>query len=153
MSVRHLHASRVSRLFLIPSIFIFIYFPGMFSSEANSSVVFFFYQIDICEECFLNWYCFILFYFWVHTGLVLSAVVTLSSMEIFTTHEWLRPTPSVYFRCVGDNKTHLPDVKKKHVFYAFRGEESWQVPYNYISAPFLFFIFWGLFMNRLCLGI
>ncbi|CAK8543773.1 unnamed protein product [Lathyrus sativus] len=59
-------------------------------------------------------------------GLVLSAVVTLSSFEIFTTHEWLRATPTVYFRCTGDNKTVLPDVKKKHVLYAFKGEESWQ---------------------------
>jgi hypothetical protein len=61
------------------------------------------------------------------TGLVFSAVVTLSSIEIFKTHEWLRPTPTVYFRCTGDNKTYLPDVKKKHLLYAFKGEESWQV--------------------------
>ncbi|XP_057438400.1 uncharacterized protein LOC130730408 [Lotus japonicus] len=59
-------------------------------------------------------------------GLVLSAVVTLSSLEIFTTHEWLRATPSVYFRCTGDNKTVLPDIKKPHVLYTFKGEESWQ---------------------------
>lgn len=67
-----------------------------------------------------------IFFFTYFPGLVLSAVVTLSSIEIFTTHEWLRPTPSVYFRCSGDNKTILPDVKKKHVLYAFKGEESWQ---------------------------
>ncbi|XP_045798883.1 uncharacterized protein LOC123893010 [Trifolium pratense] len=67
-----------------------------------------------------------LFFFAYFPGLVLSAVVTLSSIEIFKTHEWLKPTPTVYFRCTGDNKTYLPDVKKKHLLYAFKGEESWQ---------------------------
>ncbi|CAL5193966.1 unnamed protein product [Lathyrus oleraceus] len=66
-------------------------------------------------------------------GLVLSAVVTLSSIEIFTTHDWLRATPTVYFRCTGDNKTFLPDVKKKHVVYAFKGEESWQPMTEFIG--------------------
>ncbi|XP_027352609.1 uncharacterized protein LOC113863281 [Abrus precatorius] len=64
-------------------------------------------------------------------GLILSADVTLSSIEIFTTHEWLRATPTVYFLCIGGNKTLLPDVKKKHVFYAFKGEESWQPLTNF----------------------
>ncbi|XP_004493919.1 uncharacterized protein [Cicer arietinum] len=67
-----------------------------------------------------------IFFFTYFPGLVFSAVVTLSSIEIFTTHEWLRATPTVYFRCSGDNKTLLPDVKKKHVLYVFKGEESWQ---------------------------
>ncbi|GAU35359.1 hypothetical protein TSUD_337510 [Trifolium subterraneum] len=66
------------------------------------------------------------FFFTYFPGLVLSAVVTLSSIEIFKTHEWLKPTPTVYFRCTHDNKTYLPDVKKKHILYAFNGEESWQ---------------------------
>ncbi|WVZ05023.1 hypothetical protein V8G54_018369 [Vigna mungo] len=48
-------------------------------------------------------------------------------MEIFTTHEWLKTTPAVYFRCKGDNKTNLPDVKKTNVSYTFKGEESWQL--------------------------
>ncbi|KAJ1395996.1 UPF0014 family [Sesbania bispinosa] len=68
----------------------------------------------------------IFFFFTYFPGLVLSAAVTLGSIEIFTTHEWLRASPTVYFQCRGDNKTVLPDVKKKHVFYAFKGEESWQ---------------------------
>ncbi|TKY62212.1 hypothetical protein E2542_SST12068 [Spatholobus suberectus] len=64
-------------------------------------------------------------------GLVISADVTLSSIEIFTTHEWLRATPTVYFLCKGDNKTDLPDVKKPHVFYSFKAEESWQPLTNF----------------------
>ncbi|WJX79205.1 hypothetical protein P8452_62347 [Trifolium repens] len=74
-----------------------------------------------------------LFFFSYFPGLVFSAVVTLSSIEIFKTHEWLRPTPTVYFRCTGDNKTYLPDVKKKHLLYAFKGEESWQPLTEFIS--------------------
>lgn len=62
------------------------------------------------------------------TGLVLPAVVTLKSMEIFKTHEWLpNAKPAVYFRCKEENKTALPDVKKANVLYHFKGEESWQV--------------------------
>ncbi|MCD9637569.1 hypothetical protein HAX54_020936 [Datura stramonium] len=30
-------------------------------------------------------------------------------------------------QCKGENKTILPDVKKKHVLYIFKGEESWQL--------------------------
>lgn len=59
-------------------------------------------------------------------GSVLSALVTLESIEIFKTHEWLKSKPTVYFHCQGGNKTILPDVKKTHVLYAFKGEESWQ---------------------------
>ncbi|KAK7337005.1 hypothetical protein VNO77_17561 [Canavalia gladiata] len=64
-------------------------------------------------------------------GFIISADVTLSSIEIFTTHEWLAATPTVYFQCTGENKTVLPDVQKPHVFYAFRGEESWQPLTNF----------------------
>lgn len=71
------------------------------------------------------------------TGFILSAVVTLSSIEIFKTHEWLKVTPTVYFLCKADNKTVLPDVKKAHVSYTFKTEESWQV-YFYIFTLFLF---------------
>lgn len=61
-------------------------------------------------------------------GLVLPAIVTLESMEIYNTHQWLPNTkPVVYFQCKGENKTVLPDVKEDHVFYNFKGEESWQV--------------------------
>ncbi|CAL0310439.1 unnamed protein product [Lupinus luteus] len=66
-------------------------------------------------------------------GLILSADVTLSSMEIFTTHEWLKVTPTVYFKCNEENKTILPDVKKKDTFYSFKGEESWQPLTNFSS--------------------
>lgn len=59
-------------------------------------------------------------------GSILSAVVTLDSIEIFKTHEWLAK-PTVYFQCKGENKSVLPDVKEKHVAYTFKGEESWQV--------------------------
>lgn len=58
--------------------------------------------------------------------LLLSAVVTLKSIEIYTTHEWIASSPRVYFLCNGENKTVLPDVKKKNVVYTFRGEESFQ---------------------------
>lgn len=61
-------------------------------------------------------------------GFVLSAVVTLASMKIYRTHEWLNTKPTVYFHCQGEkNKTELPDVKEVNVSYAFKGEESWQV--------------------------
>ncbi|KAL6907458.1 hypothetical protein ACP4OV_002497 [Aristida adscensionis] len=51
--------------------------------------------------------------------------VTLDTVEIFTTHEWFSK-PTVYFRCNGENKTYLPDVKEKNMLYTFKGEESWQ---------------------------
>ncbi|KAL8259696.1 hypothetical protein R6Q59_027649 [Mikania micrantha] len=55
-----------------------------------------------------------------------SAVVTLHSLEIYTTYEWLHSTPKVYFQCNGEKKTILPDVKKKDIVYTFRVEESFQ---------------------------
>lgn len=59
-------------------------------------------------------------------GCILSAIVTLDSIEIYNTHELLKK-PTVYFKCKGDqNKTVLPDVKEKKVLYKFNGEESWQ---------------------------
>lgn len=56
---------------------------------------------------------------------IAGAVVTLDSIEIYKTHEWFKE-PTVYFQCKGENKTFLPDVKKKNVSYSFKGEESWQ---------------------------
>ncbi|KAL6645785.1 hypothetical protein ACP70R_017393 [Stipagrostis hirtigluma subsp. patula] len=53
-------------------------------------------------------------------------LVTLDTVEIFTTHEWFSSKPTVYFRCNGENKTYLPDMKEKNMLYAFKGEESWQ---------------------------
>ncbi|KAK7284248.1 hypothetical protein RJT34_18990 [Clitoria ternatea] len=64
-------------------------------------------------------------------GFIISADVTLSSIEIFTVHEWLNAAPTVYFTCGGDNKTYLPDVKKAHVLYTFKPEESWQPLTNF----------------------
>ncbi|ONK67798.1 uncharacterized protein A4U43_C05F3890 [Asparagus officinalis] len=59
-------------------------------------------------------------------GISSSRVVTLGSIEIFNTHEWLPTRPTIYFKCQGGNKTVLPDVKKTHFLYVFKGEESWQ---------------------------
>ncbi|KAF7804515.1 putative transmembrane protein [Senna tora] len=66
-------------------------------------------------------------------GFTFSAVVTLSSIEIFKTHEWLKVTPTLYFLCKAENKTVLPDVKKAHLLYTFKGEESWQPLTNFSS--------------------
>lgn len=57
---------------------------------------------------------------------IATASVTLRSIEILKTHEWLPVEPKVYFSCKGENKSFLPDVKKKNVTYTFRGRESWQ---------------------------
>ncbi|AQL07559.1 hypothetical protein ZEAMMB73_Zm00001d047767 [Zea mays] len=54
-----------------------------------------------------------------------SRLVTLDTVEIFTTHEWFAK-PTVAFRCNGANKTYLPDVTEAHTPYTFKGEESWQ---------------------------
>ncbi|KAL6998269.1 hypothetical protein U1Q18_008395 [Sarracenia purpurea var. burkii] len=59
-------------------------------------------------------------------GSISSAIVTLDSIEIFKTHEWLSTKPTVYFQCKEENRTLLPDVTKTHVSYTFKGEESWQ---------------------------
>ncbi|KAJ7977046.1 Valine-tRNA ligase [Quillaja saponaria] len=68
--------------------------------------------------------CWILFSYF--PGFILSAVVTLGSIEIFRTHDWIKTKPTVYFKCKDGNKTVLPDVEKASVLYNFRGEESWQ---------------------------
>ncbi|CAK9320025.1 unnamed protein product [Citrullus colocynthis] len=60
------------------------------------------------------------------SGGVGSGFVTLDSIVIYKTHEWLASKPTVYFQCQGGNKTKLPDVQKEHVLYSFNGEESWQ---------------------------
>lgn len=52
-------------------------------------------------------------------------LVALDTIDIFTTHEWFSK-PTVFFRCNGENKTDLPDVKEANVIYTFKGEESWQ---------------------------
>ncbi|CAH9113804.1 unnamed protein product [Cuscuta epithymum] len=53
-------------------------------------------------------------------------VVTLDSIQIYETHEFLGLEPTIYFQCKGENQTTLPDVKRKGVLYSFKGEESWQ---------------------------
>ncbi|KAH6798770.1 valine-tRNA ligase [Perilla frutescens var. frutescens] len=58
--------------------------------------------------------------------LISAAVVTLDSIEIFKTHEWIPTKPTVFFQCKAENEIVLPDVKEKHVMYSFKGEESWQ---------------------------
>lgn len=70
----------------------------------------------LCSSLFLRWL----------PGLVIAAVVTLDSIEIYKKHELFGSKPIVFFQCKGENKTILPDVKKKHVLYIFKGEESWQ---------------------------
>ncbi|KAJ8636962.1 hypothetical protein MRB53_011229 [Persea americana] len=59
-------------------------------------------------------------------GTLSSVLVTLESIQIFSKHEPIIGEPSVYFRCQGENKTMLPDVKKTNFLYTFRGAESWQ---------------------------
>ncbi|KAI4349238.1 hypothetical protein L6164_009854 [Bauhinia variegata] len=75
-----------------------------------------------------------LIFFSYFPGFILSAIVSLSSIEIYRTHEWLKATPTVYFRCNEENKTILPDVKKANVFYTFKLEESWQPLTNFSSV-------------------
>ncbi|KAK9169139.1 hypothetical protein Syun_001279 [Stephania yunnanensis] len=59
-------------------------------------------------------------------GIYSAGVVTLQSIQIYNTHELFTAKPKVYFRCEGENKTVLPDVKQADYLYAFKGEESWQ---------------------------
>ncbi|KAL4560563.1 hypothetical protein LXL04_032716 [Taraxacum kok-saghyz] len=62
---------------------------------------------------------------------LLSADVTLDSLEVYTSHDWLTSTPTVYFKCNDEKKTVLPDVKKTHTVYHFKGEESFQPLTNF----------------------
>ncbi|XP_010922455.1 uncharacterized protein [Elaeis guineensis] len=55
-----------------------------------------------------------------------TETVTLGSIQIFKTHEFLARKPTIYFYCKGENKIILPDVKEKHFLYTFKGKESWQ---------------------------
>ncbi|KAL8149830.1 hypothetical protein AgCh_006735 [Apium graveolens] len=57
---------------------------------------------------------------------VSTATVTLKSIEIFTTHEFIGSDPTVYFNCKGEEKIILPDLRKAQVEYAYKGQESWQ---------------------------
>ena len=64
--------------------------------------------------------------------------MSLRSIEIFKTHEWLKATTTVYFLCKGENMTVLLDVKRPHAIYAFNGQESWQVLYTVFVLLFDF---------------
>lgn len=77
----------------------------------------FFSYISFIAFVFLNFYI---------PGISSSRIVSLGSIEIYNTHEWLPTEPTVYFRCQNENKTVLPDVKKKNMVYVFKGIESWQ---------------------------
>ncbi|KAH7843166.1 hypothetical protein Vadar_013492 [Vaccinium darrowii] len=74
------------------------------------------FHVYIFSSILLSWF----------PGFMMSAIVTLDSIEIYNTHEWLPSKPTVYFQCKGENKTYLPDVKNTHISYTFKGEESWQ---------------------------
>lgn len=71
------------------------------------------------------------------TRIVLSTVVTLDSMKIYRTQEWLDAKPTIYFSCKGENITVLPDVKQVNVSCTFK--ESWQVRVRLFFIGFLFF--------------
>ncbi|EPS58760.1 hypothetical protein M569_16053 [Genlisea aurea] len=59
-------------------------------------------------------------------ALISAAAVTLDSIEILNIHEWIPSDPTIFFRCKGENRTILPDVREKEVKYTFKGVESWQ---------------------------
>lgn len=104
---------------------------------------------------FLIWLVFVCICYWglnignVFSEGVESAVVTLDSIVIYKTHEWIAAKPTVYFHCQGGNKTKLPDVQKEHVLYSFNGEESWQVCGILLSC---FELSWS-FSNFSCLTL
>jgi hypothetical protein len=61
-------------------------------------------------------------------------LVTLDTIDIFTTAKWFSSKPALYFHCNGDNKIYLPDVKESNLTYTFKGEESWQVSLTFAAA-------------------
>ena len=62
---------------------------------------------------------------------MLCAAVSLSSIEIFERHEWLKVTSTVYFLCEGENKNVFEDVKRARFVYAYNGQQSWKVRFYY----------------------
>lgn len=85
------------------------------------------FNIWSCEIFYLAYVPKLSVFYFIFPGILSSRIVSLGSIVIFTTHEWLPMKPIVYFHCQGENKTVLPDVKEKDILYTFRGEESWQV--------------------------
>jgi cbb3-type cytochrome oxidase subunit 3 len=76
----------------------------------------------------ISWWlnCFALLLLLQASGAVGDGNVTLQSLTIFNTHEWFGQKPEVYFRCQGESRVDLPDVKEKDQVYGFLGQESWQ---------------------------
>ncbi|XP_074268921.1 uncharacterized protein LOC141592215 [Silene latifolia] len=66
-------------------------------------------------------------------GNVAAAVVTLHNIYLYDTLD-LIGDPTVYFKCKGENKTVLPDVKQAGVLYTFTRKESWQPLTNFSSG-------------------
>ncbi|XP_050226725.1 uncharacterized protein LOC126676547 isoform X2 [Mercurialis annua] len=62
------------------------------------------------------------------SGIVIGGgVVTLESIKIYDSHEWIKTVkPIVYFSCKGEKKIEFPDVKLLNLSYTFNGLESWQ---------------------------
>ncbi|XP_078446948.1 valine-tRNA ligase [Wolffia australiana] len=73
-----------------------------------------------------RFYCFAVFLACVIGGSFSFKVVTLESIQIFTTHEFIPGRPTVFFQCQGEKRTILPDVTQVNLLYTFKGEESWQ---------------------------
>lgn len=130
MSIRYLLNSGVCSAFLFFSVFLGC-FPGKQSIWVFFVFLSFFVlvsdQIILLCKMILKCVCLVVTVSFWGAGLVLSADVTLRSMEINKTHEWLNSKPTVYFKCKDENMTVLPDVKEAHVLYNFKGQESWQV--------------------------
>lgn len=104
--------------------------------------------VNAFEFLLLNWwYCLYCGLSLLPPALISAAVVTLDSIEIFKTHEWIPTKPKVYFQCKGEREIILPDVKNKHVLYSFRGEESWQVISWWFSSDF------NIFLNFLVVSV
>jgi hypothetical protein len=53
-------------------------------------------------------------------GAAADGTVTLVSLTMFQTHEWIFK-PDVYFKCQGEERRYLPDVKDMDCLYKFVG--------------------------------
>ncbi len=62
--------------------------------------------------------------------------VTLVSLTMFQMHEWIFKL-DVYFKCQGEERRYLPDVKNKDRLYKFVGQESWKVTPGIFHVLFL----------------
>lgn len=132
MPIRKPRISKVSINFIVFGVFLSC-FPGKFSLFFSGNRQ----EFDVLNTTPL---CVRLICLFSYIGCILSATVTLGSIVIYDTHEFIKGVkPIVYFTCQGENKTVFPDVKEKNVSYEFKGEESWQVRLCLCSKfPFLF---------------